>query len=282
VNEVGGRRDEVGTSVREVTAEIDGTRVVMLDAPPTTAVPVLYLHGVPTSADDWTPFLARTGGIAPDLPGFGRSDKSAAFDYSIPGYARFLRAFVDELGLERFSLVMHDWGVVGLALAQEAPDLVERLVVMDAVPFLPGYRWHTIARIWRTPLLGELFMGSSTRWAARLVGRRMRVVPEEQLDTWVEEGMRYFDHGTQRAILRLYRSAPSDVLARAGDRLGELTADALVVWGERDGFLPTSFAHAYGDALGGDALVEVVERAGHWPWLDRPELVDRIAGFLGG
>jgi pimeloyl-ACP methyl ester carboxylesterase len=172
--------------------------------------------------------------------------------------------------------------VVGLALAQEAPDLVERLVVMDAVPFLPGYRWHTIARIWRTPLLGELFMGSSTRWAARLVGRRMRVVPEEQLDAWVEEGMRYFDHGTQRAILRLYRSAPSDVLARAGDRLGELTADALVVWGERDGFLPTSFAHAYGDALGGDALVEVVERAGHWPWLDRPELVDRIAGFLGG
>ena len=41
--------------------------------------------------------------------------------------------------------------------------LVERLVVMNAVPFLPGYRWHPMARIWRAPLLGELFMGSITR-----------------------------------------------------------------------------------------------------------------------
>ena len=266
----------------EVTAEIDGTRVVWLQSPATTAVPVLYLHGVPTSADDWLPFLERTGGIAPDLPGFGRSDKSAGFDYSIDGYARFLRAFVDHLELERFSLVVHDWGAVGLALAQQAPDLVERLVVSDAVPFLPGYRWHAIARIWRTPVLGELFMGSTTRWTTRVVGRRLKVVPEELVDAWAEEGMRYFDHGTQRAILRLYRSAPSDVLARAGERLGDVTADALVVWGERDGFLPTSFAHGYADALGGDARVEIVERAGHWPWLGRPEVVELVAGFLGG
>src|SRR5918912_743835 len=97
----------------------------------------------------------------------------------------------------------------GLALAQDAPELIERLVVIDAVPFLPGYRWHTVARIWRTPVLGELFMGTTSRRGARFLARRTRSVPEEHVDTWIDEHLPNFDHGTQRAILRLYRSAPS-------------------------------------------------------------------------
>jgi pimeloyl-ACP methyl ester carboxylesterase len=268
--------------VIERRAEVGGTEVVWREASSRTGVPVLYLHGVPTSGSDWLPFLERTGGVAPDLPGFGRSGKSAGFDYSIPGYTEFLRAFVAHLGLERLSLVVHDWGAVGLGLAQEAPELIERLVVMNAVPLLPGYRWHPVARIWRTPLLGELFMGSTTRWSTRLVARRMRIAPEDQVDSFLDEHMPNFDHGTQRAILRLYRSAPPDVLAKAGERLGEVTAPALVVWGEREPFLPTSFAHGYAGALGGDAGVEIVERAGHWPWLDRPDVVERVTAFLGG
>ena len=57
-----------------------------------------------------------------------------------------------------------------------------------------------------------------------------------------------FDHGTQRAILKLYRSAPPDVLAAAGERLGELAAPALVVWGERaTRTSATEFAHAYAE-----------------------------------
>src|SRR2546425_7002798 len=101
--------------IGERTAEIAGTQVFLREAAPQTAVPVLYLHGVPTSSADWLPFLERTGGIAPDLPGFGRSDKSGGFDYSIAGYAKFLQALVDQLGLQRISMVVHDWGGVGLA-----------------------------------------------------------------------------------------------------------------------------------------------------------------------
>jgi len=104
--------------------------------------PILYLHGVPTHSHDWIPFLERTGGIAPDLPGFGKSAKPAEFDYSIDGYDRFLEAFVDHVGLERFSLVMHDWGSVGLALAQRFPERIERLVMFSTIPRAPGEpRW---------------------------------------------------------------------------------------------------------------------------------------------
>lgn len=263
------RREQIGdVGVRWFEAERPG------------AAPVLYLHGVPNSAETWRPLLERTGGIAPDLPGFGRSDKPSGFDYSIPGYARFLRRFADDRGLERFSLVVHDWGAVGLALAQEVPERIERLVIAAAVPLLPGYRWHRIARIWRTPVAGELFMGLSSRWALRQLSREATVAPGPAPDELIDEIWRHFDHGTQRAILKLYRSAPPDVLARAGDRLGAVTAPALVLWGAEDPYLPPEFAARYAEALGGHTRVEVLDGASHWPWIDRPEAIDLTAEFL--
>ena len=266
---------------RAVQGAVDGIDTFWLEEDARGAAPVLYVHGVPTNADVWLPFLERTGGLAPDLPGFGRSAKLAGFDYSVAGYRDYLRAFVDERGLERFSLVMHDWGAgLGLALAQAVPERVERLVVIDAVPLLPGYRWHRIARAWRTPVLGELAMGFTFRWNARLQLREATTRPGGMPDEFVDLVYRHFDHGTQRAILKLYRSAPPAVLEREGARLGEIGSPALVLWGERDPYIPTSFAHAYGDALG--AEVEVLDGAGHWPWIDRPETVDRVSRFLLG
>jgi pimeloyl-ACP methyl ester carboxylesterase len=88
-----------------------------------------------------------------------------------------------------------------------------------------------------------------------------------------------FDQGTQRAVLRLYRSAPEAVLARAGAQLGRITCPALVLWGERDPYIPPSFAHAYADALP-DATAQVVPGAGHWPWLQEPDLVSTVSSFL--
>lgn len=234
---------------------------------------VLYVHGNPNNSDLWVPFLKRTGGVAMDLPGFGRSAKPASFDYSIPGYAKWLEALRAHLGWETYRLLVHDWGGVGLALAQSAPQRVERLVVINAVPFLPGYRWHRFARIWRTPVLGELFQGASTKWAFR---RFMPGMPDDFIDSVWE----HWDHGTQRAVLKLYRSAPPAVLERAGDRLGEIHCPALVVWGAEDQYLPVRFAHDYGRALGGDATVETVEGAGHWPWIEQPKLVSRVCDFL--
>lgn len=240
---------------------------------------IVYLHGVPNSGAMWRPFVERTGGIAPDMPGFGSSPKPADGDYTMHGLARWASELT--AGMERYSLVVHDWGGVGLVAAMERPEAIERLVVIDGVPLLPGYRWHQVARIWRKRVAGELFMGLSTRWGARRIGRLQGGGPQA-VDAFVDEFWPHFDHGTQRAILRLYRSAPEDVLAAAGAGLGRITAPALVLWGARDPYVPAKFARAYVDALGGPAEIEIRDGAGHWPWVDQPDVVERVARFLAG
>jgi pimeloyl-ACP methyl ester carboxylesterase len=266
--------------IAERRRSIGGVPTNWREAPSGDAAPILYLHGVPTASWQWLPFLERTGGIAPDLPGLGKSGKPADFDYSIAGYDRWIEQFVDAVGLERFSLVVHDWGVVGLAFAQRRPERIDRLVVFNCVPFVPVYRWHWIARIWRRRLLGEAFMATASKRAFRAISRQANATPGPLPDAFIDSFWPDFDRDTRRAILKLYRSAPEDLLARAGERLGEIRCPALVLWPTDDPYIGPGFGRLHADALGGEVQLEMVERAGHWPWLDRPELVDRAADFL--
>ncbi len=90
----------------------------------------------------------------------------------------------------------------------------------------------------------------------------------------------HFDQGTQRAILRLYRSSPPDVLAAAGEHLrrpGDARARRV---GHEGPLHPgAASAAAYASALPSAELLELAD-AGHWPWLDRPDLIDRLVEFL--
>ncbi len=233
---------------------------------------ILYLHGVPTSSGDWTAFLELTGGIAPDLPGFGRSAKAGHLDYSTDGLTAFLERLTGELGIDRVSLVMHDWGAgPGLTFAQRHPERVQRLVLMDAPPLLPGFAWPWFARLWRRRGVGELAMGATTR---RLLARILRQggFPGDRLDTVWQQ----FDQGTQRAILRLYRSVPAGGL----DLAPQPNRPALVLWGERDPWLPVALGQAYARLLPGAAF-DTIPDAGHWPWFDQPSTIDTVARFLG-
>jgi len=234
----------------------------------------LYLHGVPTSSDDWTAFLERTGGVAPDLLGFGRSGKGGHLDYSPEGLARFVGRFVEELGLERVNIVGHGWGGALALLAAARGDAdVGRLVAIDAVPLLDGFRWPALVRLMRLPVIGELAMGFVTRsMLARVLG-----------GSWSEQRVAgvwdQFDQGTQRAILRLHRAASEQRLAELGEPLARLDLPTLIVWGARDPWLKPELAERYATLLP-RATVELVPGAGHWPWLDRPETIELIARFL--
>ena len=270
-----------GATITENSATVDGGETFWRRAEPDAgAVPAVFVHGVPTSSDIWLPFLEAAGGVALDLPGFGRSGKPADFDYSVSGYNRFLEAFLAHLGLERFSLVVHDWGGAALATAQRLHERLDRLVLIAALPLLPGWRWHRVARIWRTPIVGELAMGFTIRPVLKRVLRASAARAEAMPDEFVDSAYTHFDHGTQRAILKLYRSAPPELLEASGRELASITAPSLVLWPTEDPFIPQRFGAAYAEALGGESRLEIVEDAGHWAWLDRPELVERVAEFL--
>jgi len=181
------------------------------------------------------------------------------------------------VGVERVKLVVHDWGAGALVFAQAHPERVERLILCNAVPLLPDYRWHWIARVWRRRLVGELAMGLTTRWSMERLLRPAFVGPVPR--GFVDAAWSHFDQGTQRAILRLYRSAPEGLLAAAGRELSHIRVPALVVCGTRDPYIPPQFADAYAARLP-QARVEHLEDTGHWPWLDCPDVVQRFATFL--
>jgi pimeloyl-ACP methyl ester carboxylesterase len=301
--------------VSDHTAELGELPIFWRSAPapegaPAGVAPALYLHGVPTNSRDWVRprehrgtrprwrrwwrparsedrwvlpppyeegFLERSGGLAPDLPGFGHSGKPGYLKYTIEEYADFIERFLDLVEVERVRMLVHDWGAVGLAFAQRHPERVERLVVTNAVTFLPGYRWHRTARLWRTPGVGELAMGATTRRVLRRSTREATASGEPLPEAFLDTVLDHFDQGTQRAILRLYRSSPSSVLEAAGARLRTLRLPALVVWGERDPYIPTRFAHEYAEVLGAELLLL---DAGHWWWYERPEAIERVVDFL--
>jgi pimeloyl-ACP methyl ester carboxylesterase len=241
---------------------------------------IVYVHGVPTHSADWLPFLERTGGFALDLPGFGRSGKARDGDYTMRGLARAVGQFVDHLGLETVRLAVHDWGGLALVWAMEHPDRIERLLVVDAVALVPGYRWHWIARLWRRRGVGELFMATSTRAGYTLLSRQSNAtkgpLPEDFIDAFWSQ----FDSGTRHAILQLYRSAPESELEAAAQQMGRLTCPSLVIWGAEDPYTGLEVGRAYARQLPASELL-VVPNAGHWPWLDDRSVIATATGFLG-
>lgn len=147
----------------------------------------------------WEPFLARTGGIAPDMPGFGRTTKRADLPYDVPFQAARLDAFLAWRGIGRVRLVAHDWGIAwALAWARLDPGRVDRLVLLDDAP--------RTSRLWRTPVAGELAMGLPPRLVLR------RVLPRAAAARARED----FDLGTQRATLRVHRSVTEEEVATQG------------------------------------------------------------------
>src|SRR3712207_9222477 len=99
--------------VQRSEIQVSGIRTSHLRAGPVdTDEAVVFIHGNPGPAEDWRRLLSRVGtsarAVAPDMPGFGDSDKPDHFVYTVDGYARHLHGLLDELGISRAHLVLHD------------------------------------------------------------------------------------------------------------------------------------------------------------------------------
>lgn len=250
-------------------------------------VPLVCVHGNPDSADQWLPLLRRTEElgrvVAFDLPGWGasrRPDRST-FDGSLDAHADFVAALLDELEIDRFRLLVHDWGALALSPASRRADRVEKLVVVDAVPLSSTYKWHWIATyMWRPRFVGEMTMPLLSRFTMKTLTRIQKPGMRPMGDDWLDRVKRDLDPGMKDSILRLYRSADPDVLGRHGAHLGDLTCPSLIIWGDKDPYVGHAHAATYAEALGGPTEVRIVAGAGHWPMNDDPDVYDRIAAFM--
>jgi pimeloyl-ACP methyl ester carboxylesterase len=267
------------------TLNVAGTQAPMIEAGPADATEaVVFVHGNPGSSSDWTALVDAAGAVgravAVDMPGFGKAHAPAGFAYDVDSYARFLEAARGELGIERVHLVVHDFGgPFGLFWGLAHPDRWASVVLMN-VGVMPGYKWHSLAKRWRTPLLGELFHAFIPRaaWRREMQKNNPKGLPGEFVDKMYDD----YDRETRRTVLKLYRNTPDpgDTAQELGSALAELHKPALVIWGASDPFLSVDYAEGQRDFFDVQD-VAILPESGHWAFQDDPERVrELIVAFL--
>jgi haloalkane dehalogenase len=266
--------------------ELDGLRMAHLDEG--DGPPVLLVHGEPTWSYLWRhaiPPLREAGYrcVVPDHAGFGRSDKPVDLGwYSYDRHTALAAELLERLDLRGATVVVHDWGgPVGLRLAVEHPDRIERIVVMDTGVFT-GHQQMSDA--WET------FRGFVERTEDLPIGMLVR-------------GGCHHDPGD--AVIAAYEAPFPDAASKAGARAfplliprtpdapgaadGRRVVDALatdarpklVLWADADPIIPLATGRRVAEAIGAE-VAHVIPDAGHFLQEDQGPLVGRlIAEWLG-
>ena len=241
--------------------------------------PVLLFHGNPDSGGMWEGIggrlAARYRCIAPDLPGFGRSDVPAGYARSLDGMAGFVAQFLAAAGVVGpLDLIAHDFGgPFAFAWAVKHPGDVRRIVAFNTV-FHSDYRWHFWAHVWRTPVLGEISMAVMNKpLFARELRRGSSALSQAHIDrTWAQITPRM-----KREVLRLYRASVPENFKTWEDEFQALTKrkPTLVIWGDKDPYVSRRFAERF------NARRVVHLPVGHWTPVEAPaECAETILQFF--
>lgn len=260
--------------IRSSEIELLGMRTPLFEAGPAGASDaIVLLHGNPGSSADWNelmPALGEVGRVvAFDLPGFGDADKPEYLDYSAGTYATFIGAAIEQLGIERAHLVMHDLGGTGLLWAAAHPGAVGSVCLMDT-GILLDFRWHWTARMYRAPLIGGLMVRTTTRGGFRAAMRLYNPQPRPIPEAAIERMWRDYVPATRRAAQRFYRATPAEGMQLLRPTLSALDPPALVIWGAHDPAVPVEQAERQRESFP-RAEVVVLDDSGHWPMLDDPD-----------
>ncbi|HKW73741.1 MAG TPA: alpha/beta fold hydrolase [Candidatus Dormibacteraeota bacterium] len=261
--------------------------------------PVVFIHGLGSSGYmEWRHTLesvaTRHRVFAPDLPGFGRSDKPRA-RYTIPYFARFVRRYMDNRGLRSAALVGTSLGGrIALEVALEEPKRVRKLVLVNTLGLgRPQVSAPQIAYgLVTLPRVGEAMMRAARdalRWAPPRVirgvaGRYAGVSSnlERTMDDDYLHNLRemYGEVGFHDAYLSTIRQLVNPRALFGGhhdvtQRLNELKIPVQIIWGADDPLFPVGHASRAASLIG-RAKVAVIDGAGHTPQAERPEEFNRV------
>jgi haloalkane dehalogenase len=248
--------------------------------------PVLLLHGEPTSSYLWRNVIPGLPGrrIAPDLIGFGRSDKPEDVGwYSYDRHVASIQRLVEQLDLRSATLVVHDWGgPIGLRVAVEDPDRFDRLVILNTgigggrAPSETWLRFRAVVREVGGALdIGRLVEGGTAQGLADDVRAAYDApfpTPESKAGAL--------------AFPELVPTEPEHPnaapLNRVRDALREWRKPTLVVWGVEDPVLPVAFAHGFVELIpGAQGPPVLIDGASHFLQEDRPdEVAAAIRAFI--
>ncbi len=277
---------------------------------------VVLLHGFPECWYSWRHQIAalapRFRVVAPDLRGYGESDKPRGVDaYALPVLVEDVCGLVAAFGEREAVIVGHDWGgALAWTVAMERPAVTRRLVVMNC-PHPAVFAQHLrgdlrqLARSWymfffQLPWLPETLLGLNGAWAVANAIRRSAVrresITEEDLRVLREAASR---PGALQSALNYYRAAfrsPEAVAAWPawlrrfvhGDRplpaprlrledWPKIAAPTLLVWGEADVALRKELSYGMEPLFTGPFQVKYVPMSGHWVQQEQPEVVN---GYL--
>jgi pimeloyl-ACP methyl ester carboxylesterase len=261
------------------TVEVNGTRMNYTDTGG-QGTPVLLLHAFPLHAGMWQPQIDHLGDrfrlIAPDLKGFGASDAPEdAADYSMDGYARDLKALLDELGIEKATVVgLSMGGYVAFAFLRLYPDSVAALVLADT-------RAEDDPAEGKDKRSAQQAQVRNQGTAGLIDGLAGALLSEDARQSQPEVVARAKELMQNPAVgfiggLEAMKNRPDST----GD-LAKIGVPTLVMVGETDGVTPPEAARRMHEFVGESRLV-VLPRVGHLSNLEAPKAFSEALGeFLG-
>jgi len=264
---------------------VNGARIHYQEAGDESATPIILIHGFISSNLIWSHVLkpladAGFRAIAPDLPGYGYSDKPADAQYTIDEQARAVIGLMDRLGIDQAVIAGASYGgAVASLMALDYPQRVKKLILVGAVTNDDAKR-KLLLRISCLPLIGDvttpLFLGS--RWILR---KRMEDM-YRRMGRPINEKMVASRHhllatsNTHRAMIRTARRWSANRIEREASLIRQPT---LLVWGDHDDHIPIENALRMRDTLANARLI-VFRNCGHLPPAEQPQkFVELVAEF---
>jgi pimeloyl-ACP methyl ester carboxylesterase len=266
-------------------ASVGGVRIHYQEAGDENAPPIILIHGFISSNLVWNEVLlplAKAGFrvIAPDLPGYGYSDKPSDGRYTIDAQAHAILGLMNQLEIDQATIVGASYGgAVAATLALDYPERVENLILVGAVTNDQPKK-KLLLRLVSFPLVGDiatpLFLGSS--WILR---KRTEEV-YRRLGYPVDERKLAARHhllqtsNTHRAMIRTVRRWNANRISREASLI---RCPTLLVWGDEDTHVPLSEAFKLREAIPNARLI-VFRHCGHLPPTETPgQFVELVADF---
>jgi haloalkane dehalogenase len=260
--------------------EVQGLRLAHIDEG--DGPPVLFVHGEPTWSFLWRKVIGpvRDAGfrcIAPDLVGFGRSDKPTDIGwYSYDRHVELAATLLDDLDLRDATIVVHDWGgPIGLRLAVEHPARIARIAIMDTGLFTGHQRMSDAWIAFR-----DFVARSEDLPVGFLVKGACKHDPGEAVVAAYEAP--FPDAASKagaRAFPLLIPQTPDAPGAAAGQRvldaLREDRRPTLMLWADSDPVLPLATAERFAAAIG-RAAPTVIADASHFLQEDQGPQIGRL------